>query len=230
MFDFITEEHTMIQQAARDFAQRSIAPIAEHHDETGEFPIDTVRQMGADPATSKDDPKVKELVDEIVHLSTEFGILTEYTAFLAREGTDLGNRPEVLREAEIMLEARAMRSRSGLDAVNQSLNLQPQLQQKSLNYGNVYFNDKMERVSIATVQQINDRAFYRRGNRWVESVLVDNEMQVTPARVIEFDSEEFIELAQRLAITNRQGSIALGGDVLLLVDGEPVLIKTPAEN
>lgn len=46
MFDFITEEHQMIQQAARDFAQKSVAPIAEHHDATGEFPIDTVRQMG----------------------------------------------------------------------------------------------------------------------------------------------------------------------------------------
>lgn len=46
MFDFITEEHEMIQQAARDFAQKSVAPIAEHHDATGEFPIDTVRQMG----------------------------------------------------------------------------------------------------------------------------------------------------------------------------------------
>jgi alkylation response protein AidB-like acyl-CoA dehydrogenase len=46
MFDFITEEHKMIQQAARDFARKEIAPIAEHHDATGEFPIDTVRQMG----------------------------------------------------------------------------------------------------------------------------------------------------------------------------------------
>lgn len=47
MFDFITEEHKMIQQAARDFAQKSIAPIAAHHDETGEFPLKTVQQMGA---------------------------------------------------------------------------------------------------------------------------------------------------------------------------------------
>ncbi|MFZ2487394.1 MAG: acyl-CoA dehydrogenase family protein [Anaerolineae bacterium] len=47
MFDFITEEHRMIQEAARDFAQREIAPIAAHHDETGEFPLDTVRKMGA---------------------------------------------------------------------------------------------------------------------------------------------------------------------------------------
>ena len=46
MFDFITEEHKMIQEAARDFARNSIAPIAEHFDETGEFPIETIRQMG----------------------------------------------------------------------------------------------------------------------------------------------------------------------------------------
>lgn len=46
MFDFITEEHTMIQQEARKFAQKEIAPIAEHHDETGTFPIDTIRKMG----------------------------------------------------------------------------------------------------------------------------------------------------------------------------------------
>jgi Ca-activated chloride channel family protein len=192
--------------------------------------IDAVRQMGADPAASKDDPKVRELVDEIVRLSTEFGVLTEYTVFLAREGTDLGNRIEVSREAGRVLESRAMRSRSGLGAVNQSLNMQPQMKQKSLNYGNAFFNERMERVSIKTVQQINDRAYYRRGNRWVESLLVENEEEITPKKVIEFGSKEFIELAQKLARENRQGSIALKGDVLLLVDGEPVLIKAPVEN
>lgn len=46
MFDFITEEHEMIREAARDFAQKAIAPIAAEHDESGEFPLDTVRQMG----------------------------------------------------------------------------------------------------------------------------------------------------------------------------------------
>ena len=46
MFDFITEEHKMIRAAARDFAQKSIAPIAEHHDAVGEFPLNTIRQMG----------------------------------------------------------------------------------------------------------------------------------------------------------------------------------------
>ena len=47
MFDFITDEHRMIQQAARDFAQKAIVPIAAEHDESGEFPLNTVRQMGA---------------------------------------------------------------------------------------------------------------------------------------------------------------------------------------
>jgi len=192
--------------------------------------IDAIRQMGADPSISKDDPKLKELVDEIVRLSTEFGVLTEYTAFLAREGTDLSDRTEVLREAGRVLESRAMRRRSGLDAVNQSLNIQPQMEQKSLNYSNRFFNERMERVSINTVQQINDRAYYRRGNRWVEGLLVEKESEVTPKKVIEFGSKEFLELAQKLAIENRQGSIALSGDVLMLVDGEPVLVKAPVKN
>ncbi|MCL4805867.1 MAG: acyl-CoA dehydrogenase [Anaerolineae bacterium] len=46
MFDFITEEHRMIQEAARDFARNSIAPIAAEFDESGEFPLETIRQMG----------------------------------------------------------------------------------------------------------------------------------------------------------------------------------------
>ena len=46
MFDFITEEHEMIRDAARDFALKAIAPIAAEFDESGDFPIDTVMQMG----------------------------------------------------------------------------------------------------------------------------------------------------------------------------------------
>jgi alkylation response protein AidB-like acyl-CoA dehydrogenase len=42
----ISDEHEMIRQAARDFAQKEIAPIAAEFDETGEFPIKTVRKMG----------------------------------------------------------------------------------------------------------------------------------------------------------------------------------------
>jgi alkylation response protein AidB-like acyl-CoA dehydrogenase len=46
MLHHLTDEHRMIQQTARDFAQKAIAPIAAEHDETAEFPIRTIREMG----------------------------------------------------------------------------------------------------------------------------------------------------------------------------------------
>lgn len=42
----LTEEHEMIRQAARDFAQKELAPIAAEHDETGDFPSETIQKMG----------------------------------------------------------------------------------------------------------------------------------------------------------------------------------------
>jgi alkylation response protein AidB-like acyl-CoA dehydrogenase len=42
----LTAEHQMIRQAARDFAQNEIAPIAAEFDESGEFPFETIRKMG----------------------------------------------------------------------------------------------------------------------------------------------------------------------------------------
>ena len=43
----LTAEHEMLRQTVRDFAQKEIAPIAARYDETGEFPFETVRKMGA---------------------------------------------------------------------------------------------------------------------------------------------------------------------------------------
>jgi alkylation response protein AidB-like acyl-CoA dehydrogenase len=42
----LSSEHEMIRQAARDFAQNEIAPIAAELDESGEPPGDTLRKMG----------------------------------------------------------------------------------------------------------------------------------------------------------------------------------------
>jgi alkylation response protein AidB-like acyl-CoA dehydrogenase len=42
----LSPEHEMIRQAARDFAQNEIAPIASEYDESGEFPLPTIRKMG----------------------------------------------------------------------------------------------------------------------------------------------------------------------------------------
>ncbi len=43
----LTTEHKMLRDAARDFAQKEIAPIAAEFDESGEFPYNTIKKMGA---------------------------------------------------------------------------------------------------------------------------------------------------------------------------------------
>ena len=40
------DEHRMLRDATRDFAQREIAPVAAELDSSGEFPMKTVRMMG----------------------------------------------------------------------------------------------------------------------------------------------------------------------------------------
>ncbi|MEM9384529.1 MAG: acyl-CoA dehydrogenase family protein [Pseudomonadota bacterium] len=42
----LTDEQRMIQDAAREFAQKEIAPVAAAHDQSGEFPTQTIRKAG----------------------------------------------------------------------------------------------------------------------------------------------------------------------------------------
>ncbi len=45
--DFLlNEEHRMIRDTVREFAQKEIAPVAAHYDETGEFPAPIIKKMG----------------------------------------------------------------------------------------------------------------------------------------------------------------------------------------
>jgi len=96
-----------------------------------------------------------------------------------------------------------------------------------VNPRNKYWDATMNEVATATVQQVCDLAFYKRRDGWVDSRLVTTAAEVRPAKVITFGSPEFRDLAARLAREGRQGSIALRGDILMLVYGQPVLIKSP---
>lgn len=42
----LSDEHVMLRDAVREFARREIIPIAAEYDESGEFPLETVRKMG----------------------------------------------------------------------------------------------------------------------------------------------------------------------------------------
>jgi len=189
--------------------------------------IQAIQALRADSASVASNPRLKELTAEILRRSRQYGILTEYTAFLAHEGTHLSDHAAVLAEASSNFYNRAMLTRTGVGGVNQALNGNAQAGQSNLNVDNGHYDANMNWVSISDVQQVNDLAFFRRDNRWVDSRAVECETAV-PARTITFGSPEFRALAERLAREHRTGTLALRGDTLLLVDGELVLIKAPA--
>jgi Ca-activated chloride channel homolog len=175
---------------------------------------------------SQNDPKLKELVDEILKLSTEYGILTEYTAFLATDGTDFTNLESLNARARESLVNNAQSVRSGMGGVSQAANNTSQKSQANMNRSNFYFTQTMERVEITTVQQITDRTFFKRNNRWVDTNALKNET-AKPDQVVEFGTPEFYKLVDRLVRDGREGILALSGELLLVIDGKTVLIKSP---
>jgi Ca-activated chloride channel family protein len=215
--------------------------------------IDSIRQATADAGLSTSnssviasDPKMKELVDEIVRLSTEFGILTEYTAFLAAESGAMAGLPvmrapaapgeapefdlsQVLagREmAEESLSKRAAGDRAGAGGVNQSINLGAQAAQSRLNTRNEYVDLKLESVQTASIKQVADQTLYCRDGVWLDARIAN--MKASQAsRTIDFASDEYFTLVSRLAKEGRQGMLAERADCLLMLDKELLLVKGP---
>ncbi len=198
--------------------------------------IDEIRQSGAD-GSSPD----TELVDEVIRLSTEFGILTEYTAFLAAEDNDMIawqfgevphealNYPAATRKlARQAIEGRNY-DRSGQSGLSQELNSKQQAGAKSLNRRNrmQYAAGSAEDFGQATfvsVRQNADMTLYRRGDRWLDARLLETP-DAEPEVIIEFASDEYFALATRLAATNRQSVLAVAGDVYLILEGRRTLVR-----
>jgi Ca-activated chloride channel family protein len=209
----------------RLWASRKIARLVEEIRDAGADPQPQVARVGGGVPPA--DPRLKELVDEVVRLSTEYGILTEYTAFLATEGTDFARREALNEQAGRNFVENAQMTRSGMGGVTQAMNMSTQRAQTSLNRSNNFVAQNMQRVEITNVQQITDRTFFRRGARWVDARLLEREKTVKPDLVVDFGTAEFQRLVDRLVAEGRQGILALSGEMLLLVDGKTVLVREP---
>lgn len=202
--------------------------------------IEAVRQAGAD-AGNANDPKMKELVDEIVRLSTKFGVLTEYTAFLAVEpgqrnhfgapneaglSGHISGLPAMQKEAARRVEERNQ-ARSGGGGVNQELNtreLRDRLTPAEGGGRQVIIDENLNRVEVGGVQFMNEHTLIRRGNRWVESTLIEHENE-PPQRTIKFGTEDFDKILPALAKENKQGLLARGGTVYLMLENQRTLIE-----
>lgn len=203
----------------RLWATRKIAVLTE-----------ALRDLGAEKSkpANMSDPKVKELVDEIVRLSTEYGVLTEYTAFLAKDGMvfqrDMHRRAVTRASAE--LDQKAVQKRSGKAAVNQDWNIGKSKAATQVNRSNYYLNDKLENTRIDQVCQIADKAFYRKGNEWVDAGLAGKGKEAEQATLIKITSPEFQIIASQLIKENRQSCLALGDNIRVVVNGKNYLITS----
>jgi Ca-activated chloride channel family protein len=211
----------------RLWASRQIAFLVDALRQQGEVPVSTAgfaAGHGPDPFAS---PRARELRDEILRLSTRFGVLGEYTAFLAREGSDLGNWHALAQSCQAELQNRAIVTRSGAAAVNQGCNLWVQKGQERSNYRNVYLDQNLQAVETTEIQQVCDRAFWRRGQRWIDGQSVLNR-RLEPDERVEHGSTRFHELRRQLEAEGRGAVLSLPGELLIEHAGRNVLVTWPA--
>jgi Ca-activated chloride channel homolog len=163
----------------------------------------------------------EELVNELVALATEHGILTPYTSFLADETSDVRevaeNRQRTLREVEALNVAEGrlgffqrreklgfqMASRAPASAASGGYGGEsaaaPALRSAGGGYfgGNVRFYDAAgdKHVAATNVRQIGRKTFFQRGQRLVDSTVTDE--QENSAKKIERYSREYFDLIER---------------------------------
>ena len=199
--------------------------------------VDAIRQAGAAdgrPARVGEsifnDPRYKELAQEILRLSTRFGVLSEYTAFLAREGTNLQQWDELLVACKNSIDGKAVKTRYGSQAVSQGRNFESGKKRKSLDYFNGYLNDKLQRVEVSGVQQVNSRCLWNSNGNWVDGRLVAGTKgsklpATTPSLTVRYGTPAYTALLDRLVAINEQGLIARKGNILLEVEGKTILVQ-----
>jgi Ca-activated chloride channel family protein len=171
----------------------------------------------AEPPATEPDPRIAE----IVRLGTRYGILTEYTAFLAGEGTDLYAFGENVAKCTAEIEGRAAVV-SGAHGVAQACNSKALQRSGQVAKSNTWVGANGQQVSIGGVSCVNGKTFFRRGNSWQDAALVAAEADET----IELYSEDFFALLDRNPWLG--ACVARTGDLLVEVEGRNVRIENPA--
>lgn len=191
--------------------------------------VDNIRDLGADADLLFDrsgaDPKLRKLVDEILRLTAEYGIVTEYTAFLATSPKH-GTYRAALAKALTNFDQQAYNTRMGLGAISQSINLSRQRNQQQLNPTNQFLDANLNQVQLRNVQQLENGALFYRNGQWVDGRVLQSGQSKT-AKVVKYGSPEFLQLLEKLVTERRQGALAVPGQVVLEVDKQNVIIDSP---
>lgn len=181
------------------------------------FLVDQIRLRGV---------REPELVDEIVRLSTRFGILTEYTSFLADEGADHRRLADNVRRAGAELESQSKQLGGGGGVAQSAANSGRREAERAPGSQRVLRGARddrdVEEVDLPGVRQVANRTFYRRVQGWVDVRVKDAEAAETVARW----SPRFYELL-RTTTPEENTRLAQEGDVVLEIQGRVLRIVDP---
>lgn len=137
----------------------------------------------------------EELVAEVVRLSKRYGIVTEYTEFLAVSGPGLSTQAAVDEARRRMSVANTLQA--GQWAVNQARNdRQLQMRVVATQGANNYLDRRGNLVSNDGIRQVGDQVFYLRDGQWVDA----EEPGDRKTRVVELLSDEYLAIVR----SNRQ--------------------------
>ncbi len=169
----------------------------------------------------------KELVDEIVRLGTEYGILTEYTSFLATETGAITEEEAVdrLRGPQGAMGAAGplATERMGGYAISQRDNAQAMQVQTNVATQNMYQDAEGHWQRVANIRNVGQRGFIQQGEQWVDSRLrVGSEDELQPELQVQAFSEAHFQLSRAFPTVNAQ--LAVADNMLVLVNGHVIQI------
>ncbi len=179
------------------------------------FLLQEIRLHGSDP----------ELLKEIVRLSQKYGIITEYTEFVAQSGFGGGAvggafaAMDAFREADRRL-ATARDFNSGRWAFNQAKNDKALQSRLAVNEETNSFIDRAGRtVASESIRQVGGKAYYMRQGQWVDSTDNANLKE----HVVKLYSDEYFKLLR----TNNDFARAqrLGWAVSVNVGDERIVVE-----
>jgi Ca-activated chloride channel family protein len=160
----------------------------------------------------------KELVEEVVRLSKQYGIVTEYTEFIAMAGPN-AKGGDIVAEAGKRL-AMARREQAGQWAVNQAVN-DKQLQMRAVAgaAANTYRDRRGKETTFANINLIGQRAFYLQDGQWVDA----EEAGKRKTRVVKILSPEYFELLKKDSTFAKAQQ--LGWALSINVGGERIVVE-----
>lgn len=190
-----------------------------------------------------DTKESREIIDEIVRLSIEFGIMTEFTSFFADDGSSSSfqRNTRTGRESrrfthsfqqrkEEMVDLVLSEERAGEAAISKNSKAVQLAKQSVLNKKNKQPVSKGTPPQLSSLRQIGKDSFYLQGQVWVEQTLLakDGEnyaLKQKHDRIISPNTPEYKSLIDQLTQEQRLGILSLEENVNFRLGNEFIFLK-----